>query len=204
MNSSENTNSLSVLQTKWRRFVTECEGCRRRRAPIKKAVNWLIGKRVALMFSGGLDSTYCALKLKRDGHIVDLYHVQILWDDEKDNSDELKAAINIAKELNLPLHLIGTLKVQKAHKGQTMRVPIISAAMICHRSLKFSTLATGMAPSISERDAHWHTIMTAMAEHCMPGLKIVHPRDGILRSELKMPSNLRKMVYSGSEKGDEQ
>lgn len=161
-------------------------------------------KRVAVMFSGGLDSTYAAWKLKNDGHSVELYHVRMLFEN-RDNEPETVAARRVAEVLGLPFHLLAEVWVPTDHAGRVMRVPVIAAAVLCHSELQFDVLATGMAPSISPRDKGWDLSLRCMADSCMPGVEIAHPRDGVLRSNIWLPTNLRELVYSGpGHKGDDQ
>lgn len=205
--SSQNTKRLSELRTAWAKVVGCQECARKRRKAIVKLQSFFRGQpHVAVMFSGGLDSTYVAWYLKEIGHKVQLYHVRWLYDTNDTNAQELAKATAIAEKLQLPLHILGTMRVDKAHTGNVMRVPTIGAMMICHRHLRFDKLATGMAPSISERDHGWHSVLQGLADRCMPKLEIIHPRDGTLRSEITqlIPADLRAMVYSRVVKGDDE
>jgi hypothetical protein len=194
------------LRSKWARFLPgNCGGCVKRRAAIKKIARSFLrkDKKTAVMFSGGLDSAYVAWKLKQDGEPVELYHVRWLFDAAEDNARELSAAQLIAYKLGLKLNILGTIRVSKEHAGNVMRIPTIFSMLVCHRTLRFDRLATGMAPSISGRDHHWHWL-ESMSKYCMPGLEIVHPRDGILRSRISelMPQYLVDLVYSARDKDD--
>jgi len=200
----------SELQSKWNKIIG-CGGCAKRRLAIKKAAKQFLRhkRRVAVMFSGGLDSTYVAWKLKQQGNKVDLYHLHWTYTGGTgtlDNSREFEAAAEIAKLLKLPLYDMGRIIVPSEHHGLIMRLPILGSLLICHKELTFDTLATGMAPGISDRDLGWHHVLEDMASHCMPTLSIIHPRDGILRSKIKglMPRMLGDRVYSHEEKDDSQ
>lgn len=196
------------LLSRWGRYLLPkpCNGCLKRRAAIKKLVKGTVGasKEVAVMFSGGLDSTYAAYTARQAGHKVSLFHVRWLYASSRENEAELKAAERIADWLKLPLHVLGEVWIAPGHVGNIMRVPIIGSMIICHRKVWFEVLATGLAPGISERDLSWHKLLEATAENCMPGLELWHPRGGILRSKIELPEELREMTFSRIEKGDDQ
>lgn len=198
---------LEKLKSKWFRNKEDC-GCNKVRAKIKKAGRSFLQsqRKIAVMFSGGLDSTYAAWSLRNSGFDVTLYNVRWIFENPKHNNvQEFAATKAAAEKLGLPLEVLGVFRVNSRHCGNVMRIPTIASMLICHRNLRFDRLATGMAPSISERDYHWNQLLKAIATHCMPGMEIIHPRDGIKRSELvkMLPESLLQLIYSGPAKKDD-
>lgn len=193
-----------AIREQWRKILG-CEGCARRRAKIKKAARSFLKPQnnVAVMFSGGLDSAYCAYKLRDAGHKVELVHVTWTYSSGS-NTPELLAARAIAERLELPLIELSEVIVPLAQTGDIMRVPTIGAMMICHRKMKFEKLAIGIAPSLNERDYGWSQALDALKASCMPDLEIIYPRDNMTRSQVKeaTPDWLQGLTYSRYEKAE--
>ncbi len=175
--------NLSKTRSLWSNVlnIIECEQCKQRRRKIRKFIK---GEHSAVvMFSGGLDSTYTALELSKNYNVT-LYHIK--WEYLKKDSgyaSEYNAATKIASTLDLTLDILATMKIESVHCGHIMRVPIIGMMSICHRSMNFDVLGTGLTPSTSDRDAQWCELLQVFANQCMPNLEIVHPRDGISRED---------------------
>lgn len=131
--------------------------------------------------------------------------MQIRWEGQTD-SPELDAAKALAAELDLPLAVMATLQHHGGHSGHIMRVPTIGAMVICHRHMNdFGYLATGLSPEFTERDSLWNELLLDMINRCRPGMKLLHPRDGITRSEMlaELPANLRERLYVGPGRKDD-
>lgn len=200
------TKSYTELLKKWGYALSGCTGCSRRKNAIKKWVTHATKRKkmAAVLFGGGLDSTYSAIQMQKAGYNVHLYHT--VWScDDVNTQWETEAAVRIAQHLDLPLHIMCEIKVKKEDFPHIMWMPTMAGLLICHQTLRFDILATGLSPMISDRDLNWSLVLSDMAHRCMPNLEIVHPRDGILRSNIKLPETLQSMIYTYADrKGDEE
>lgn len=197
------TTNLQSLKQKWDKVLHGCAECNKRRAAIKKVLGFE-NKKVALMFSGGLDSTYAAWKLKQDEYAVTLFHVEWQYNNTNFNTEETASAIELAHLLELPFVSLGTVNVpvggSEANPAMNiMRVPTIGSMLICHRTLReYGYIGTGLHPSEEPIDQHWHELLQQLCDLCMPGTTVLHPADGVGRNTMgnSLPPCIRTHVYS--------
>jgi len=68
--------------------------------------------KVALLLSGGVDSTFCAYLLQQQGHEVEGFYLK-LHDDEKKHAENIAKIENIAKNIDIKTHVVDAKELFK-------------------------------------------------------------------------------------------
>ena len=130
--------------------------------------------KIALLFTGGLDSTYVAWKLLEEGNEVDLYFVKVHWGGQHDPEEE--AAKSLAMDLGCRLEILGEVDLPLAY-GQ-YELPVILSMFLCSLFMtdvpknypwdvrrKYDAIATGLSPQLDKsstspygNDADWQKL----------------------------------------------
>lgn len=136
-------------------------------------------KKVAVMFSGGLDSTYAAWYMKSQGYDVDLFHVNWTYTNSPkvEGDSDTNCAERVAKKLELPLHILGQVVIPSKINAGVGMIPPIAAMILCHQTYDFDLLATGIEdPRMDGFEVQCAGAVEAIAKECMPWVEVVHPR----------------------------
>lgn len=188
-------------QDRWAKYLgsptSGCTGCQKRRSKIIQALS----RKAIVLFSGGLDSTYAALTLRKK-YDVELWHASWTYEGYESNL-ETERAKAIAEKLGLPLFVMGSWVTFKEHAqgagGHIMRVPVLATAVLSHRTLQsVGTLAFGGHPSEYKWDARWVEFLQDAVESLRPGTQILSPCDGIPRQKMlrEIPNDIRSLLFS--------
>ncbi len=166
-----NTNKRSNLLNRWFKWESPCVSKMKHKERDRK--------KVAVMFSGGLDSTYAAWYMKSQGYEVHLFHVNWTYTDSPtvEGDSDTACAVRVAQQLELPLHVLGKVVIPgKIDTGVGM-IPPIAAMILCHRTHDFDILATGIEdPRMAGMQVQCAGTVEAIAKECMPWVEVVHPR----------------------------
>ena len=151
--------------------------------------------KIAVMFSGGLDSTYVAYVMSLMHDPVVLYNVTASHPLYQDTVRDL------AKELDCELRVVA--KIKGYWDTRIMRIPFVGAATICNIDMyegNFDMVATGLNPSTDKADKKQIPLLQKMVDDCMSNVLLTHPGDGVTRREKwdYLPERLRLLTRSCS------
>jgi len=182
-----NMSRLSRLLDNWWKPKKD-EFCKtRRKHQVRNPPN-----KVAVIFSGGLDSTWTAWYLKEEGYDVELFHLKWKYmdNDQFEGPQDTEAAIKIADQLGLKLTMIGSAE---APDDNYLMLPMITSMLCCHSKYDFDFLATGLEDQrLSPSWVECQGIVEVIAKECMPWVTVMHPRFLKTKSEMRkeLPGSL--------------
>lgn len=146
--------------------------------------------KVGLSFSGGLDSTTAALRLKRAGHEVVLHHVR--WNNRAGmGNPQSKAAHAVAAALGLPIRLSGEYTT---HDGIRW-VPVFLAIM-CELGTYYGYDA--VAWGVSGANQYRRDTAAALAQGSQFRGELLFPVWGVPRSEQwpEIPQAVQPLIWA--------
>jgi hypothetical protein len=163
----------------------------------------MTGKTVLLGFSGGLDSTLCAVKLRNAGYKVELGYVP--WYIEGSRFGELQhtAAYTVADALSLPLLELARVACPAKYQAKWAWVQVIVSMVMWHAAypiMRYDAVAFGMQVGECEswqRVAHNKAMVEANARIVNYGGELLFPVSGMSRAEewAQLPPELRPLVW---------
>lgn len=160
-------------------------------------------KTVLLAFSGGLDSTTCAIKLRDAGHLVTLGYVD--WEIEGSSFGLLQAAaaVQVAEKLDLKLEILAQCRLPKGHQTKGSWVQAIASMILWEAAfpiMRYDAVAFGMQITSHEtwqRMECNRAVVENIAKVVNYGGEILYPVDGIGRQEQwkAMPDNIGQLIW---------
>ncbi len=158
-------------------------------------------KTILLSFSGGLDSTVSALKLRNAGHLVTLGYVQ--WNIPGSPFGELqkKAAKSLSEVLDTPLKVLANVEAYSHAKWSWVQV--IASMILWEASYpikRYDAVAFGMQVTGCEswqRVEYTRAVVENNAKVVNYSGELLFPVDGLGRQEMwaEVPNDMKPLLW---------
>jgi len=153
--------------------------------------------RIGVMFSGGLDSTTSALRLRNKGYEVHLWH--LTWCTARNfGNDQLEAAKRVANTLAMPLEILGTLQANASMRWQPI---LVAMGIEVARRKRMPAVAWGLSGENWGRPGHndnWQELAAVTARLIGYTGEVLLPVWGTERSVQwsEMPRELQPLIWA--------